>query len=196
MNTPNRLTLARILMAPLYLMLLLWDFPFHHLIACVVFVVAAITDLLDGRIARRRGIVTDLGKFLDPIADKMLTTAAFVGFLALDRMNPWALMLILTREFAVTSVRLMAAGSGTVIAANTFGKIKTVFQYIAIIYTMVALEFVSWRTGLLADCLLPEVLFSAPMMFSELLIWVSTVLTVASGVQYIWRNRGFLSAEK
>lgn len=183
-------------MAPLYLMLLLWNFPFHHLIACVVFVVAAITDLLDGRIARRRGIVTDLGKFLDPIADKMLTTAAFVGFLALDRMNPWALMLILTREFAVTSVRLMAAGSGTVIAANTFGKVKTVFQYIAIIYTMVALEFVSWRTGLLAGFSLPEVVFSAPMMFSELLIWVSTVLTVASGMQYIWRNRGFLSAGK
>ena len=93
MNTPNRLTVARILMAPLFLWVLLWEFPFHYLAACVIFVIAAITDLLDGRIARRMGLVTDLGKFLDPIADKMLTTAAFVGFLAIGRMNPWALSL-------------------------------------------------------------------------------------------------------
>lgn len=196
MNTPNRLTVARILMAPLFLWVLLWEFPFHYLAACVIFVVAAITDLLDGRIARRMGLVTNLGKFLDPIADKMLTTAAFVGFLAIGRMNPWALMLILTREFAVTSVRLMAAGSGTVIAANTFGKTKTVFQYIAIIYTMVAMELASWQWGLLANIALPDALFTVPLVLSDILIWVATILTVASGIQYVWRNRAFFSSGK
>ncbi|MGN0171531.1 MAG: CDP-alcohol phosphatidyltransferase family protein, partial [Acutalibacteraceae bacterium] len=106
MNLPNRLTLFRIVLVPLYLLLFLWDFPFHYMAALVVFIGAALTDLFDGRIARARGLVTDLGKFLDPIADKMLTTAAFLAFLSVGVTDVWAVMLILTREFMVMSVRL------------------------------------------------------------------------------------------
>ena len=90
MNLPNKLTILRVLLAPLFLLLLLWDFPFHYLAAGLTFGAAALTDLFDGRIARRRGLVTNFGKFLDPLADKMLTTAAFIGFLAQGHMDAWA----------------------------------------------------------------------------------------------------------
>ena len=118
MNLPNKLTVIRILLAPIFLLLLLWEFPFHNLTAGLVFGAAALTDMFDGKIARSRGLITNLGKFLDPLADKMLTTAAFLGFLAAGRLDVWAVMIILTREFMVTSVRLVAAKDGTVIAAS------------------------------------------------------------------------------
>lgn len=124
MNLPNKLTILRVVLAPLFLLLLLWDFPFHYLAAGLTFGAAALTDLFDGRIARGRGLVTNFGKFLDPLADKMLTTAAFIGFLAQGHMDAWALMLILSREFMVTSVRLLAAKGGKVVAASMSGKLK------------------------------------------------------------------------
>ena len=102
MNLTNRLTVARILLAPVFLILLMVDFPCHYLAAGLVFGAAALTDLFDGKIARGRGLVTNLGKFLDPIADKMLTTAAFLGFLAVGKLDVFAVMLILSREFMVT----------------------------------------------------------------------------------------------
>lgn len=122
MNLPNKLTVIRILLAPIFLLLLLWEFPFHNLTAGLVFGAAALTDMFDGKIARSRGLITNLGKFLDPLADKMLTTAAFLGFLAAGRLDVWAVMIILTREFMVTSVRLVAAKDGTVIAASLAGQ--------------------------------------------------------------------------
>lgn len=109
MNLPNKLTVIRIILAPVFLLLMMVEFPFHYLAAGLVFGAASLTDLFDGRIARRDGLITDLGKFLDPLADKMLTTAAFLGFLAVDALDVWALMVILSREFMVTSVRLVAA---------------------------------------------------------------------------------------
>ena len=178
MNTPNRLTLARIVLTPVFLWLLLWEFPFHYLAAGLVFGTAAFTDFLDGNIARRRGIVTNLGKFLDPIADKMLTTAAFLGFLALGRMNVWALLIILAREFMVTSVRLMAAANGVVVAANFWGKLKTVSQFVAIIAMMVALEFAEWSVG-------PAVVSAVSLTVAEALLWVPAVFSLISGAVYV-----------
>lgn len=191
MNTPNRLTLARMILSPLFLLLFLWEFPFHTLLSGVVFGAAALTDLFDGRLARKYGQITSLGKFLDPIADKMLTTAAFLAFVACDQMNVWALFLILTREFVVTSVRLVAAEGGKVVAANIWGKIKTVMQFIAILYLLVALEFASWQDTVLQSAALPEAVFTVPLVVGQVLLWIAAVMTAVSGVTYFWDNRRF-----
>ncbi|MBQ9861267.1 MAG: CDP-diacylglycerol--glycerol-3-phosphate 3-phosphatidyltransferase [Clostridia bacterium] len=196
MNLPNKLTVVRIILAPLFLLFAVWEFPFHYAVALVVFIAAALTDMFDGKIARARGLITNLGKFLDPLADKMLTTAAFLLFMVTGQMNVWALMIVLTREFMVTSVRLLAAKDGTVIAASFWGKFKTVAQFIAIIYTLTALEFSTWQSSILSAFALPEAVFSIPLIVGEVLIWISVVLTAASGVEYVWANRHFFQGEK
>ncbi len=194
MNLPNRLTLARIIMVPVYMALFMIDFPFHHAAALLVFIVASITDFLDGHIARSRGLVTNLGKFLDPIADKMLTTAAFLLFLAIGCLDVWAVMLVLTREFMVTSVRLMAAKDGTVVAASFSGKLKTVAQYVAIIAMMVALQWQECCRLWLPS--LPGAACDIPILVCQLLIWVSVVLTVISGIQYFWQFKHYFTESK
>lgn len=190
MNLPNKLTVARIVLAPIFLLLLTIEFPFHNLIAGVVFGIAAFTDMLDGKIARKHGLITNLGKFLDPLADKMLTTAAFLGFLAAGHLDVWAVMLILTREFMVTSVRLLAAKDGNVIAASMAGKVKTVMQFIAIIYMIAALEVCSWQDTLLLG-VLPDVFYSVLMIVGRVLVWVSVFFTIQSGIQYVWNGRQY-----
>ena len=191
MNIPNKLTILRILMAPVFLWLMLWDFPFHYLVAGLVFGLAALTDLLDGHVARKYGLVTNMGKFLDPLADKMLTTAAFLMFLVAGRLDVWAVMLILTREFMVTSIRLISAKEGTVIAASFSGKAKTVMQYIAILFTIAAMEFSTWQHTVLIDFSLPDAVFSIPLTVGSALLWIATILTVISGVQYVYNGRDF-----
>ncbi|MBQ9964953.1 MAG: CDP-diacylglycerol--glycerol-3-phosphate 3-phosphatidyltransferase [Clostridia bacterium] len=196
MNLPNKLTVVRIVLAPLFLLLAVWDFPFHYAASLVVFIAAALTDMFDGKIARARGLITNLGKFLDPLADKMLTTAAFLLFLVTGQMDVWGLMLVLTREFMVTSVRLLAAKDGTVIAASIWGKTKTVAQFIAIIYTLTALEFSTWQHTVLQGFALPDAVFSVPLVIGQVFIWISVVLTVVSGIEYVWGNRHFFKGEK
>lgn len=192
MNLPNKLTVIRIILAPLFLLLMVARFPFHYLIAGLVFGVAALTDMFDGKIARRDGLITNLGKFLDPLADKMLTTAAFLAFLAMGQIDVWAVMLILTREFMVTSVRLLAAKDGNVIAASNAGKLKTVMQFVAIIYMIAVMEVCSWHNTLLSG-VLPDTFFVALLTIGRVLIWISVVLTVVSGVQYVWNGRKYFS---
>ncbi len=196
MNLPNKLTVLRIILAPLFLLFAVWEFPFHYAVSLVIFIAAALTDMFDGKIARARNLITNLGKFLDPLADKMLTTAAFLLFMVTGQMNVWALMIVLTREFMVTSVRLLAAKDGTVIAASIWGKLKTVAQFIAIIYTLTALEFSTWQTGLLSAFSLPEAVYTIPLIVGEVFIWISVVLTAASGAEYVWANRHFFRGEK
>ena len=190
MNVPNKLTVVRIVLAPVFLLLLTIEFPFHNLIAGVVFGAAAFTDMLDGKIARKYNLITNLGKFLDPLADKMLTTAAFLGFLAAGHLDVWAVMLILTREFMVTSVRLLAAKDGNVIAASMAGKVKTVMQFVAIIYMIAALEVCSWQNTLLLG-MLPDVFYSVLLIVGRVLIWVSVFFTIQSGIQYVWNGRKY-----
>ena len=191
MNIANKLTVLRVILTPIFLALFLIEFPFHYIASLAVFSVAAYTDLLDGKLARQRNLITNLGKFLDPIADKMLTTAAFLGFLAIGRMNVWALMIVLVREFMVTSVRLMAAEGGKVVAANGWGKTKTVAQYVAIIYMLTALEFSTWNTGLLQSVGWSATVFTLPVDLGAVPIWVATILTAISGIVYFWDNRSF-----
>ncbi len=192
LNTPNKLTILRVLLSPLVLLFLMLDFPFHNLIAMAVFGAAALTDLFDGRIARSRNLVTNLGKFLDPIADKMLTTAAFLGFLVIGRLDVWAVMLVLTREFMVATIRMLAAKDDVVVAADFAGKAKTVAQFVSILFMFAALEFASWQHTLLAGFALPDLLFSVPLVIGHVLIWVSVVLTLISGCQYVWSYRRYL----
>ena len=188
MNVPNKLTVIRICLTPIYLLLLLADFSHHFLWAAAVFGVAAFTDFLDGQIARRQNLVTNLGKFLDPLADKTLTTAALIGILAIGQIDPWAITLILTREFMVTSIRLLAAKNGVVVAADIFGKAKTVAQFVSLRYMMAALEFTTWNVAPAAH----ETL----LLIGRILIWISVALTILSGVRYVWLNRAYLKDDK
>ena len=191
MNLPNKLTLARIIMVPFYMLFLLWAFPFHYVAALLIFVAASLTDYFDGQIARSQNLVTNLGKFLDPIADKMLTTAAFLVFLAIGVTDVWAVMLVMTREFMVTSVRLMAAKDGTVVAASFSGKLKTVAQYIAIIAMMAALTWRDICTAYLPT--VPTLAYTLPILVSQIFIWISVALTCISGVQYFWQFRHYFN---
>ena len=196
MNIPNRLTIVRICLTPVFLLLLTVEFPFHTLCAGLVFGVAALTDLFDGKIAREQNLVTNFGKFLDPLADKTLTTAAFLAFLAMGKIDVWAVTLMLAREFAVMSIRLIAAKDGVVVAADIFGKAKTVVQFISIIYMMAALEFVSWQDTLLAGVAVPETVYSIVLLIGRILIWAAVALSLLSGGRYVWLNRRYFTNSK
>lgn len=132
MNTPNKLTLLRVLLIPVFIVLVYLPVPYHLLWALLVFIVASLTDFLDGRLARSRGLVTDFGKFMDPLADKMLVMAALVCFVELGRLPAWAMLIVIVREFAVTALRLIAVEGGRVIAAGWSGKIKTASTMVCI----------------------------------------------------------------
>lgn len=191
MTIPNKLTFLRIFLAPLFLVLLVAPFPHHYLAALAVFGAASLTDLFDGKIARQTGQITNLGKFLDPLADKMLTTAAFLGFMvcgiggAVPMM--WVNFIVLTREFLVTSFRYMAAASGKVVAANIYGKIKTVSQMVAILMALTFEYLLSLPLGLEGTPIA-----TAMRVLYIIAIWFSTVMTVLSGAVYAWENREFL----
>ena len=199
MNLPNKLTVLRIVLTPIFMLALVIDFPFHYLVSLLIFIGASLTDLFDGKIARERGLVTDFGKFLDPLADKMLTTAAFLGFIALDigYGAVWIAFIVLFREFAVSSIRLIASTSGgKVIAANIWGKLKTVFQMIAIIFAITAKQFLE----ILAMFNISAEIFSAIELIlavaSTVFLWISAVLCIVSGVIYIIDNKSFINQTK
>ncbi len=188
MNTPNKLTLLRVLLVPLVMVFLLIEsIPHRYLWALIVFVAASFTDFLDGNIARKRGLVTTFGKFLDPLADKMLVNAVLICFVQSGLASAAAVVIIIVREFAVTSVRLVASGSGKVIAANIWGKLKTVTQMLSIVAILLLEELNG--AGLLG---IGEYL---PAIYATL-IWLSTILTVVSGITYIWDNRQFINTTK
>ena len=135
MNLPNKLTLLRIILVPFFIIAMLVNFPFHYLVAGCIFGIASVTDTLDGKIARSRNLVTDFGKFADPLADKILVLTALVCFLQVGLLGSFGaipVIIVLFREFAVSGIRLVAASSGKVVAANIWGKIKTVSQMVGI----------------------------------------------------------------
>lgn len=193
MNLPNKLTLVRCILTPVFLALMLIDFPFHYAAALVVFIAASLTDYFDGKIAREQQLVTNLGKFLDPLADKALTTAAFLGFLTVLGGSHlcWALFLILAREFAVTSVRLLAAKDGVVVAASFAGKMKTVMQMISVIYMLTALQVIDLLPMLGVPCAIVSTVNTVALIAGYVCIWVSVAATVVSGIQYIWELRHY-----
>ena len=185
MNTPNKLSLLRCALIPVFMACMLIRFQYHYAAALLVFVLASLTDWLDGHLARKNGLVTNLGKFLDPLADKALTTTAFICFVELinSRSMPWALMLMLTREFMVTSVRFLAAKDGVVVAASFAGKLKTVMQMVSIIYLLTLMSL----SGIVEYTEVMRWLYLGGIA----LVWVATVATVVSGIQYVWQLRHY-----
>lgn len=198
MNIPNKLTLSRVIMTPLFMAtMIIGKIPFNYTAALILFIAAALTDFFDGKIARSRNLVTNFGKFLDPVADKMLTTAAFLGFIVIMPSGGYAVQIAiitfitLFREFAVSSMRLIAVSGETkkVIAANMWGKLKTVTQMVCII------------TGLAAYSvkeILPAVGFLFSLLFTLFIItaWISALFTVVSGVIYICESRELIDSSK
>ncbi len=167
MNAANKLTMLRVLMIPAYLLLWTVDAGWNRYAALAVFVLASLTDLLDGHIARSRGLITDFGKFMDPLADKVLVMTAMVCFCAMGAFPAWALVVVIFREFAVSGLRLIAVEGGRVIAAGWSGKVKTAS-------TMVCL------------CLMHLAL---PDILGTVCVWVIVLTTVYSGVEYFIQNR-------
>ena len=198
MNLPNKLTVGRIILVPLFVAALLIPFPLHNIAALLIFIAASITDLLDGKIARKRNLITDFGKFADPLADKILVLSALLCFIQLGWCDCAAVIIVLLREFSVTSIRLIAAAKGEVIAANMWGKVKTVTQMVAIIAIIVFRAAYEIILMLLPASVAQDAVFSATLnqcLFwaGEVLIWISTVFAVISGVIYLVQNKHFIS---
>lgn len=184
MNTANKLTVLRIILVPVFMLFLMLNptNPAYVITALVIFAAASLTDTLDGYIARNYNMVTDFGKLMDPLADKMLTTAAFLGLMSFGRASVWAVMLILTREFIVSGIRLVAAGRGDIIAASVWGKMKTIFQMVAIITAIIML--------------LPICPPETAEMITNILVWLSAVVTVISGADYVIKNAALFKDAK
>ena len=191
MNTPNKLTVARIIATPFFMAAMLIEFDHHFLVALILFAAASVTDLIDGKMARKHNLITDFGKFLDPLADKMLTTAAFLGFIELQIGHgiTWIAFIVLLREFLITSLRLISSGKAKVIAANMWGKCKTVSQMFAIVFVLAA-QYIMSVTETSAQL---ETVYSVA---TDIVLWVSAVLTVISGLVYVKQNKDFIDPTK
>ncbi len=174
MNTPNQLTILRFLMVPLFMIFMLYDFiPFAQVIGTVIFVLAFFTDWLDGYLARKHNEVTNFGKIMDPLADKLLVTAALICLTASGVISSWVSVVILAREFIVSGIRIAAASEGNVIAASMWGKAKTMWQFIA----------------------LTLALLLGKNLFIDICIWLAVLLTIISGIDYVMKNAKYLSVK-
>ena len=196
MNLPNKLTIARMIIVPFFVLMLLNFTPAHHyLYAGLLFGIAAITDHFDGKLARKNNQITNFGKFLDPVEDKILVISALVCFVQLGLTNAWFLILIVMREFLVTSLRLIAVDNGVVLAANNWGKVKTVSQIIAIVVILI-LQYIQELIGLK---IIPTFGFNTVVVFNvagNVLMVIATLFTVLSGFVYLKDNAKLLDSSK
>ena len=193
MNLPNKLTLLRIILVPAVIAAILIDFPFHFLVAGILFGIAAITDALDGKIARRDNLITDFGKFADPLADKILVISVMVCFVKLNLCGAIPLIIIIFREFAVTSIRLVAAAKGKVIAANMWGKVKTVTQIIAIVSVFLMQFICEILERTMTDAVALLHIYDVFNAIGQVMFWIVAVITVISGVIYLKDNKDVIS---
>jgi len=191
MNLPNKLTLLRLVFIPFYIFFLMTDFfPFTSHVATLLFILAAITDNLDGRIARKRNLITDFGKFADPLADKILVVSAMVCFVALGRMPFWACIIVLAREFAVSGFRLVVAGKGVVLAASKIGKNKTGWQ-------MTMCGLMTFDMALLVSRMnWPETVYTVYHIVTLIAMYGALILTVISMIDYFYRNRQYFTTKE
>lgn len=196
MNLPNKLTVLRILLVPFYIFFLLMPMiPHHYLIALLIFGAASYTDHLDGKIARKYNMITDFGKFADPLADKIMILAALACFVQLGLTNAVVLTVIVAREFMVTAMRLVASSKGKVVAANNWGKAKTISQ-IAAVLLILLLQYILELGALGAIRLDVGGLTPVFGIIGEAALWISALLTVISGVIYIVQNFEFIRNAK
>ncbi len=174
MNLPNKLTMLRIIMIPLFIIVLMMG---HYYISAIIFILASATDALDGHIARKYNLVTNFGKIMDPLADKMLVVSALVCLVELGNVAGWMVIVILAREFTITGLRTVAAAQGVVIAAGRSGKIKTVFQMIAV----PALLLQNWPFSYIG------------FPFATIMLWAAVIMTIISGTEYVIKNKSVFS---
>ena len=179
MNTPNKLTIARMIIVPFLVIFLLtgWGGEANLYISLTLFVVASVTDWFDGYLARKNNLVTNFGKFMDPLADKLLVCSAMICMIDLKRLSAWFVIIIIAREFIISGFRLIAAENGIVIAANYWGKFKTASQMIMIILLILHFDGIF-------------------VILEQIFIWLSLALTIISLITYIWQNRTVLSMQE
>lgn len=177
MNLPNKLTIFRVLLIPFFVVFLLVDITLYdNWIALAIFIVASLTDLLDGKIARKYNLVTNFGKFMDPLADKLLVCSALICLVEMKRIAAWMVIVIIAREFIISGFRLVASDNGVVIAASYWGKFKTTFQMVMICLMIADLEALSFVTMLVT--------------------WAAVILTVVSLADYLIKNKGVMGENK
>ena len=207
MNTPNKLTLARMIATPVFMATMLIDFDYHYLVSLLIFIAASLTDMIDGKMARKYNLVTDFGKFMDPLADKMLTTAAYLGFMFVySATNPnnygtqitIITFIVLFREFMVSSLRLVTAKAGLVVAANIWGKLKTVSQMVGIIAALFFFSVTVDFGGLVSELGFIDIaqLKCICDIIIMVLFWISTVLCVISGLIYLKECKDYINPSK
>ncbi len=173
LNLANKLTIIRILLVPVFMIFLIFDIPYGSYIAAGIFIIAALTDTLDGYIARSRNQITKFGKFMDPLADKLLVSAALISLVEMNRIPAWIVVIIIAREFAVTGLRVLAASNGITIAASWWGKIKTITQIVAIVALLIN-NYPFNKIGI---------------PFDKLSIALAVIFTIVSGIDYFYVNR-------
>lgn len=177
MNLPNKLTMFRVILIPFFILFLLVPItPVDKWIALTIFIVASLTDLLDGHIARKYHLVTNFGKFMDPLADKLLVCSALICLIELDRIPSWMVIVIIAREFVISGFRLIASDNGVVIAASYWGKFKTTFQMIAVCLMIADIATLSFVTSIVT--------------------WIAVILTVVSLVDYLIKNKDVMKETK
>ncbi|MCC7374365.1 MAG: CDP-diacylglycerol--glycerol-3-phosphate 3-phosphatidyltransferase [Verrucomicrobiales bacterium] len=188
MNLPNQLTVSRFVLTGIFLVALLVPFPLHETLALILFVAASITDFFDGSIARSRKLITNFGILMDPLADKILVCSAFIAFVELEWMPAWMVIVIVARELAITGLRLLAAAKNLVLAAEGFGKHKTVSQIVCISAILLSMAYPTWGTA-------AHAVFETPASYpwirfvTEASKWTAVALTLISGSIYLRRNR-------
>ena len=192
MNLPNRLTAARFVLTGIFVATLSAEWSFARTTGLIIFIAAGITDYLDGSIARKRNLVTDFGKLMDPLADKIMMAAAFILLVPLDAFPAWVAIVIISREFAITGLRLLAANKGIVLPSERMGKHKTVWQIVTVCFFLLLLSIKEFA---------PSVTDTRDSWWQfawnkggGTLIALALVLTLYSGVGYLWKNRALISA--
>ena len=176
MNLPNKLTTLRVIMIPFFVFFLLWqngENRTFRMIALALFIIASLTDLLDGKIARKYNLVTNFGKFMDPLADKLLVCSALICLIELNALPAWMVIIIISREFIISGFRLIASDNGVVIAASYWGKFKTTFQMVSVVLLILDIPALAFVT--------------------TICVWIALVLTIVSLVDYIYKNHKILT---
>jgi CDP-diacylglycerol--glycerol-3-phosphate 3-phosphatidyltransferase len=189
MNLPNKLTLSRFAITIAFLAVMFSRMPFHETIALVLFCAAGISDFMDGLIARRRKLITNFGILMDPLADKIMICSTFIAFVGVNWLAAWMAVVVVARELAITGLRLLAASKNVVLAAERFGKDKTISQIVAIIAIFVLHSYEQW--GAPGRFIFGWQIFNESWVvwFVEIAKWVAVVLTFTSGWLYLWKNR-------
>lgn len=193
MNLPNKLTVLRVILVPVFLLCMYIKFPFHYIFALIVYAAASITDMLDGKIARKRNLVTTFGKFLDPLADKILVASSLISFVAIDDYPGHisiAVILIIAREFMVSGLRLVTASEGVVVAAGIWGKLKTAFTMIGTVLILFFL-FLNYDVKVLTNST-----WNILTIICDVIIWIATILTWISGLIYLKEYSKYINTDK